>query len=83
MFRFNRRQTRALEHFGRILKQRRGLVLPAQPRRLEPDRVGGLDWHNDASAFLLDLKDALDKAGDDRARGVILRRVKKALDEVG
>jgi metallo-beta-lactamase family protein len=58
------------------------LVLPAHPRRLEPEKVSAPDWHNVSASFLLDLKDALDKAGDDRARGVILRRLKKALAEV-
>lgn len=58
------------------------LVLPATPRRIEPERARGQDWHNDSAAFLLDLKDALDGAADDRARGVILRRLKTALDEV-
>jgi metallo-beta-lactamase family protein len=58
------------------------LVLPAAPRRVEPERARGQDWHNDSAAFLLDLKATLDAAADDRARGVILRRLKKALGEV-
>jgi len=58
------------------------LVLSATPRRIEPERARGQDWHNDSAAFLLDLKDTLDRAADDRARGVILRRLKKALEEV-
>lgn len=57
-------------------------VLPAAPRRIEPEQAGGQDWHNSSAAFLLDLKEALDRAADDRARGVILRRLKRALDEV-
>lgn len=57
------------------------LVLPAHPRRLPAEKVSGPDWHNDSASFLLDLKDALDRAADDRARGVILRRLKKALAE--
>ncbi len=58
------------------------LVLPAHPRRLAPEKVSAPDWHNDSASFLLDLKDALDRAADDRARGVILRRLKKALAEI-
>jgi metallo-beta-lactamase family protein len=50
---------------------------------LEPERARGQDWHNDSAAFLLDLKATLDAAADDRARGVILRRLKKALQEAG
>lgn len=56
------------------------LVLPAVPRRVEPERATGQDWHNDSASFLLDLKTVLDQAADDRARGVILRRLRKALE---
>lgn len=57
-------------------------ILPPEPRRVEPGRAVGKDWHNDSAEFLLDLKEALDKAADDRARGVILRRLKRALEDV-
>lgn len=56
-------------------------ILPAEPRRLEPERATGKDWHNDSAEFLIDLKEALDKAADDRSRAVILRRLKRALEE--
>lgn len=56
------------------------IVEAARPARLPADRVGGLDWNNDATAFLLDLYDALGAAADDRARRVILRRLKRALE---
>ncbi len=51
------------------------------PARVEPDRVGRPDWHNDASALLLDVNDALSAAADDKARGVIIRRLRRALEE--
>ncbi|MEZ5668258.1 MAG: MBL fold metallo-hydrolase [Alphaproteobacteria bacterium] len=57
------------------LKHRRG------PRRLPPEAVGKLDWHNDLARFSLDLRDELEKAADDKARRVIIRRVKRALGE--
>jgi len=50
-------------------------------RRLAPEAVVALDWHNDLSRLILDITDRLDAAADDRARGVILRRLKKTLEE--
>lgn len=39
----------------------------------------GRDWHNDYASFVLDLQDSLRAAADDRARRVLLRRLKRAL----
>jgi metallo-beta-lactamase family protein len=49
-------------------------------RRLSPEAVVGLDWHNDMSKLILDINDRIDAAADDRARGVIIRRLRRALD---
>ncbi len=49
-------------------------------RRLEPAAVVNLDWHNDMSKLILDIDAAMDAAADDRARGVIVRRLKRALE---
>ena len=54
----------------------------ARPR-LEPERVGRRDWHNDYQTLLLDLQEALAGAADDRARAVVLRRIRRALAEAG
>jgi metallo-beta-lactamase family protein len=48
-------------------------------RRLAPEAVVNLDWHNDMSKLILDINDAVEAAADDRARGVIIRRLKRAL----
>jgi metallo-beta-lactamase family protein len=56
-------------------------LAPPHPRRLAPDRIGRLDWHNDYSKLLLDIHDAVDRAADERARGVLLRRLRRALEE--
>ena len=50
------------------------------PRRLQPEVVGRQDWHNDLSRLWLDIEEELDKAADDKARRVILRRVRRALE---
>jgi len=50
------------------------------PRRLQPESVGRMDWHNDLSRLWLDLGEELDHAADDKARNVILRRLRRALE---
>jgi len=49
-------------------------------RRLAPEAVVALDWHNDMSKLILDINDRVGAAADDRARGVIIRRLRRALD---
>ena len=52
-------------------------------RRLAPEAVVQLDWHNDMSKLILDINAEIDAAADDRARGVILRRLRRALEAEG
>ena len=52
-------------------------------RRLAPDAVTHLDWHNDMSSLVLDINDRIETAADDRARGVIIRRLRRALQDGG
>jgi metallo-beta-lactamase family protein len=49
-------------------------------RRLAPEAVVALDWHNDMSRLILDINERIEAAADDRARGVIIRRLRRALD---
>ena len=49
-------------------------------RRLAPEAVVKLDWHNDMSKLVLDINDRIEAAADDRARGIIIRRLRRALD---
>ena len=50
------------------------------PRRLPPEAIGQLDWHNDYAMFLLDLREVLDQAADERSRRALLRRLRRALE---
>jgi metallo-beta-lactamase family protein len=52
----------------------------AAPRRLPPEKVARLDWHNDVSRLLLDISDALAAEPDDRSRAVLIRRLRRALE---
>jgi metallo-beta-lactamase family protein len=56
-------------------------IAPAAARRIEPDEVGRFDWHNDLSRLILDIGDAVGAAADARARGVVIRRLRRALEE--
>jgi len=49
-------------------------------RRLAPEAVVALDWHNDLSRLILDINDRIEAAADDRARGVIIRRLRRGLE---
>jgi len=49
-------------------------------RRLAPEAVTHLDWHNEMSKLVLDIDDQIEAAADDRARGVIIRRLRRALE---
>jgi hypothetical protein len=55
----------------------------AHRRRLTPEAVTHLDWHNEMSKLVLDISDQVEAAADDRARGVIIRRLKRALKGSG
>jgi metallo-beta-lactamase family protein len=57
------------------------LLEASRRRRLAPEAVVALDWHNDMSKLILDINDRIEAAADDRARGVIVRRLRRALDE--
>ncbi len=51
------------------------------PPRIDPARTGRKDWHNDFQSLVLDLRDQLDRAGDDKARRTVLRKMRRALEE--
>ncbi len=52
-------------------------------RRIAPKGVVELDWHNDMSKLILDINDHLDAEADDRGRAIIIRRLRRALEEGG
>jgi hypothetical protein len=49
-------------------------------RRLAPEAVVSLGWHNDMSKLILDINDRIEAATDERARGDIVRRLRRALE---
>lgn len=52
-----------------------------RPPRIDPFGAGHIDWHNDFQSLVLDLQDELAKAADDKARRVVIRKLRRALAE--
>ncbi len=53
---------------------------PQPPKRLAPDLVGRMDWHNDRSRLLLEISRRLDAAPDDRTRAEIIGRLRRDIE---
>ena len=53
------------------------------PRRLAPEKVAHLDWHNDLSKLLLDINDGIGGQADENGRARMIRRLRRALEEAG
>ena len=47
--------------------------------RIDPTMVARLDSHNDLAELVLDIQDVMKRAADEKSRGVIIRRLRKAL----
>lgn len=52
-----------------------------RPRRLKPEKVARLDWHNDLSKLLIEVADHVNGAVDERSRAAMIRRLRRALDD--
>jgi metallo-beta-lactamase family protein len=70
----------ALDDSLDLLSARPALVPVGPPRRLPPSAVGHVDWHNDLAKLTIDINDEMAKAADEKARGVILRRLRRVLE---
>jgi metallo-beta-lactamase family protein len=57
------------------------LIKPEASPRIDRQKVARLDWHNDVSKLILDINDALAETVDEKVRGVLIRRLRRALDE--
>lgn len=55
------------------------LAAPAEPR-LPQEKVAQLDWHNDLTALILDINDAVAGLADERARNAMIRRLRRSLE---
>jgi metallo-beta-lactamase family protein len=49
--------------------------------RISPDKMARHDWHNDLAELILDINQGVGKAADEKARAVIIRRLRRALEE--
>lgn len=51
------------------------------PARISAGAVGRPDWHNELSELVLDINDAVAQAADERGRRVVIRRLRRALED--
>jgi len=51
-----------------------------KPRRLHPEKVARLDWHNDLSRLLIDITEVVNAVADERNRAAVIRRLRRALE---
>jgi metallo-beta-lactamase family protein len=58
-------------------------VRETAPRRLPPEKLARPDWHNDLSRLILDINDTLAAKSDEKARAVVIRRLRRALEPEG
>ncbi|TAU73474.1 MBL fold metallo-hydrolase (plasmid) [Rhizobium leguminosarum] len=74
--------TPSLDACYRLTRQGAELLAPASSRpRLAAQEVGHPDWHNEYQSFVIDLEERLRRRPDRKGRAVILRRVKRALND--
>jgi metallo-beta-lactamase family protein len=59
----------------------RDIRLKAVRPRIRPHELSGLDWHNDLAQLQIDLREAFEKAADERSRKALARRLRRALDQ--
>jgi metallo-beta-lactamase family protein len=58
-----------------------GALVESETRpRISPEKVARLDWNNDLTKLILDINEEVRRAGDDKSRGVIIRRLRRALE---
>lgn len=73
----------ALDEVWRLAASGPVRMAEAAPPRLAPEQVARLDWHNDVSSLILDINAALRAVPDERARAVLIRRLRRALEDEG
>jgi len=64
-----------------LLRDGAKIMVQRVARRLAPETVTYPDWHNDLAQFTLDLRERLEKCVGEKARKVVLRRLRRALDD--
>ena len=73
----------ALDEVWQLAAQGPVRLAETAPPRLAPEQVARLDWHNDVSSLILDINAALRAVPDERARAMLIRRLRRALEDDG
>ena len=53
---------------------------PQPPKRIAPELVSRMDWHNERSRLLLEISAQLDSAPDDHARAAMIERLRRVVE---
>jgi metallo-beta-lactamase family protein len=64
-----------------LTPRRAQAVETGERSRIPSESVGAVDWHNDLSELLLDISDTVAQAADERAKQVVIRRLRRALTQ--
>jgi len=49
--------------------------------RIGPENIARLDWHNEVTRLILDINEQLKSATDEKSRAVLIRKLRRALEE--
>ncbi len=52
-------------------------------RRIAAEATARLDWNNALTELILDINDAVERASDETARNIVIRRIRRALEDSG
>ncbi|MEH6645966.1 hypothetical protein [Sulfitobacter sp.] len=55
------------------------VLIPAQKQRIPTGIIGQPDWHNDLTELVFEMRDAFEKASDEKARAKFVRNIRRAL----
>lgn len=64
-----------------LVKDGTPLIVKATSIRLPAEKIGKPDWHNDLTQLMFDMREAFEKAADDKARDNFLRRLRRAMGD--
>ena len=59
----------------------KGAIFNKAYPRIPSEFIGHLDWHNDLAQLQIDLRRKFEQAADDRSRKILLRHLRKVLDD--
>lgn len=72
-----------LDDIYKLSKKETEIQTGDKGRRLEPDMVSRLDWHNELAQLTLDIRAMLEQSPDNKQRGKLLEQLRRTLGKNG